>query len=146
MAQLGSALALGARGREFKSLHSDMVSTINEYHNRMAKMRLYLGGKCVKCNTTENLQFDHINPNTKSFDVAKNWARRWEVLVIELDKCQLLCKPHHLEKSIENKELNQVDHGGGLSGKKNCSCLLCKAKKAQYMKTYMESYIRMRDL
>lgn len=109
-------------------------------------MKAYLGNKCCKCESTEDLQFDHIDAKTKSFDVSKNWSRRWNILVLELDKCQLLCKPHHLKKSIENKDLGQVDHGGVLSGKKNCSCIPCKTKKAYYMRVYMSTYVRIRDL
>ena len=31
-------------------------------------LREHLGGKCVMCGTTENLQFDHIDASTKSFE------------------------------------------------------------------------------
>ncbi len=31
---------------------------------------------------------------------------------------------------------NAVEHGGGLSGKKNCPCTPCKDRKAAYMQTY----------
>lgn len=97
------------------------------------RAKVYLGGKCVRCGATEDLQFDHIDPATKSFTITAHLNRRWEVLVVELDKCQLLCRPHHLEKTVAE---SGVEHGGGASGKKNCPCAPCKARKAEYMATY----------
>ena len=56
-----------------------------------------LGGKCVKCGTTEHLQFDHINPLEKSFTISSNFHRK--DLDEELAKCQLLCWDCHMEKT-----------------------------------------------
>ena len=33
-----------------------------------------LGGKCECCGSTFNLQFDHIDPTTKSFSIAKKYG------------------------------------------------------------------------
>ena len=51
-----------------------------------------LGGKCVKCDTTENLEIDHIlSVQRGGKDIANN--------------CQLLCKKHHQLKTIkENRK------------------------------------------
>lgn len=75
---------------------------------RKQKAMDYLGGKCVDCNTTNVLQFDHIDPSTKSFDIGRNLNRKWEVLSKELDKCVLRCKSCHLTKSRSLE-----DFGGG---------------------------------
>ena len=61
-----------------------------------------LGGKCVGCGVTENLQFDHINPEEKSFTIAAKLTSSIEVLYEEVDKCQLLCPYCHLEKTKED--------------------------------------------
>jgi hypothetical protein len=60
----------------------------------------------------------------------------WVILIDELSKCQLLCNDCHLDKSKLEGSLGTVDHGGGISGKKNCPCVLCKTRKAEYMKNY----------
>ena len=70
---------------------------------RLQEMKNKLGNKCVKCGATENLQFDHIDPKTKCFNV--NPQDSWEKTLPELYKCQLLCPPCHLEKTMT------VDYG-----------------------------------
>jgi hypothetical protein len=57
-----------------------------------------LGGKCVWCETTENLEFDHMDPAQKQFTISafpcslENW---WK----EVEKCRLLCKTCHKKHS-----------------------------------------------
>ena len=63
----------------------------------------YLGGKCVRCGVTEKLEFDHITPVNKSYSIGANiTCFSLEELILEADKCQLLCRPCHIQKSIEN--------------------------------------------
>lgn len=59
----------------------------------------YLGGVCAHCGTTENLEFDHIDPQTKTSPINALLSYRWERIVEELNKCQLLCSACHLKKS-----------------------------------------------
>lgn len=66
---------------------------------RITKATALLGGHCVVCLTTDNLQFDHVDPTTKLFNIgsgSKNVSEKrfWA----EVAKCQLLCLPHHEEK------------------------------------------------
>ena len=61
-----------------------------------------LGGKCVECGTTKRLQFDHIDPRTKSFTIAQKLTSSIKILYEEVDKCQLLCPDCHLEKTKED--------------------------------------------
>lgn len=92
-----------------------------------------LGGKCVNCGSIENLEFDHVNqdpdPRTRR-GRGSIWTFSEERFQAELAKCQLLCRDCHKQKT-----LNEISapHGGGLSGKKNCTCTLCRNKKAEYM-------------
>ena len=71
---------------------------------RKAIMIEMLGGKCVDCGTTENLQFDHIDPSKKSFNIACVLSER---MLAELEKCELRCGDCHLEKT-KNDFLNGV--------------------------------------
>jgi 5-methylcytosine-specific restriction endonuclease McrA len=106
------------------------------YERRRAMFIEELGGVCVECGLSDNLEFDHINPETKSFNVAKKMANGAEaVLREEIAKCQLLCQSCHKKKSIAGKE---VGHGEGLTGKKNCRCDLCKPLKNEHSRITMQ--------
>ena len=59
----------------------------------------YLGGKCVKCGTTHNLQFDHIKREGKKYEITRKLTNKFDNIKEELDKCQLLCAPCHLDKT-----------------------------------------------
>lgn len=53
---------------------------------------------CAKCGSKNNLELDHINPETKITHRVWSWAkeRREE----ELNKCQALCKDCHKQKTL----------------------------------------------
>lgn len=70
------------------------------YRERMEYAREKLGGACVSCGSTENLEFDHVDPSTRVSKISQavNWSL--ERFDAELAKCQLLCKDHHIEKSM----------------------------------------------
>jgi hypothetical protein len=69
---------------------------------------LYLGGKCVKCGTTVELELDHIDRKTKSFPIslASSDKAFWE----ELSKCQVLCRWCHRIKSTEEHQGDNCPH------------------------------------
>lgn len=95
-----------------------------------------LGGKCTACGTTEDLQFDHVSRVMKKFAIMTRWNRGHGELAEELAKCQLLCKPCHLEKT--KAELGN-EHGGGKTGRRNCSCEPCRARRRENNKEYRHS-------
>lgn len=68
------------------------------WENRRTTAIAYLGGKCLECGTTEDLEFDHIDPSTKVCSVAKASSFSEQRFWAEVDKCQLLCHTHHREK------------------------------------------------
>ena len=55
-----------------------MVSTISEYKIKKHKIFEYLGGKCIKCGSHNDLQIDHIDHNDKTFCISKSWGLSWE--------------------------------------------------------------------
>ena len=71
---------------------------------RKAKCVALLGGVCVKCGSTEGLEFDHINAAEKSFTIAPRILIGWDKLLPELRKCQLLCIKHHKRKTKRDKK------------------------------------------
>ena len=76
-----------------------------QYKDRRKQIIEQLGGVCShpNCNSTEDLQLDHINPLEKSYSISERISS-WDIkkLQPEIDKCQLLCPKHHLEKTIED--------------------------------------------
>lgn len=96
---MGSSPAVRERTNELERLR---------YQRQKQRALAHLGGKCVRCGTTDDLEFDHINPETKSFTITGHLSESWARIQPELDKCQLLCHPCHRDKSVENGEV-----GGG---------------------------------
>ena len=88
----------------------------------------------MRCGATEDLDFDHIDAGTKVRNIseATNWALAR--FLEEVDKCQLLCRHHHHEKSAEAGDVRIVEHGGGVKGKHNCPCTLCKTARRENMR------------
>jgi len=105
---------------------------MRRYHTRRAMFIFEMGGKCAVCASTEGLEFDHIDPKLKSFNVGDRLSNRSEeVIRAELEKCQLLCTPCHKSKSRAGASFG---HGGGKTGMRNCRCELCAPLKNAYMR------------
>ena len=113
------------------------------YKKRRLMVVKFLGGKCNKCNCTENLQVDHIDYKNKTFGIDQLWKasekRFWE----EVKKCQLLCKNCHIEKTILERG-NKLARGthGTLSSLRYCKCNLCKEAKSKWMREYSKTHRR----
>ena len=108
--------------KRYQQAHRESIAGWNkEYaalHRWVARMECIerLGGVCARCGYKENLlalQFDHIDPSTKSFKIGSvlQGQRRHTgadgsvlkpSLIAELAKCQLLCANCHAIKSGEN--------------------------------------------
>lgn len=122
---------------EFDTPSVHMVSRadydLNRYYERRMEAILFLGGKCVDCSSTEMLQFDHVDSWTKTYEISNIILHGDQKLYSELQKCVLRCHSCHKNKTHYERS---VSHGGGLSGMKNCKCIPCKARKAEYMRYY----------
>jgi hypothetical protein len=60
----------------------------------------YKGRKCFCCGYSKcmrSLDFHHLDPNTKEFEITNMYNRSKENAMKELDKCVLLCKNCHGE-------------------------------------------------
>lgn len=83
----------------------------------------FLGNKCVVCGSVENLEFDHIDPKTKTTEVQWLLTSNKDTLLAELKKCQLLCSSCHLEKTRAAKV---AAYHGLARYKRGCRCTICK--------------------
>lgn len=84
----------------YKNYNQDMNTYMKE---RWRKRRLaaieYLGGECVHCGATESLEFDHIEPKTKTMSIARASSLSEIRFWAEVRKCQLLCTDCHKQKT-----------------------------------------------
>lgn len=58
------------------------------------------GGGCCLCGyreCTSALEFHHVEPQHKDFQINKRWSMSKENLLKEIDKCVLLCSNCHRE-------------------------------------------------
>lgn len=108
---------------------------------RQKKMALaLLGGKCVKCGTDENLQFDHIDPSTKRFHILQQITGNWAEIEKEIRKCQLLCYACHKGKSAaETTERNAII----FSGERSVRAKLTDAQAAEYRERFVAGGLTM---
>lgn len=100
------------------------------YYKRRAKMIALLGDRCVECGSTHELQFDHIDPAQKSFDIRDNLTASNPDVLAELAKCQLLCADCHRKKTARD---NSGWSHGTLYGyqQMKCRCADCRERKRQ---------------
>ena len=58
-----------------KKYNSYMNKYMNaKYKKSRAQVLIKLGGICVNCGTTNDLNIDHINPLDKAFSVSQLWS------------------------------------------------------------------------
>lgn len=55
-----------------------------------------LGGKCIDCGATNDLEFDHVDPKNKTYNIAQIFSSHSEEkLQKEIQKCVLRCVACH---------------------------------------------------
>lgn len=98
----------------------------------------YLGGQCIACGNKEKLEFDHINSENRKFVITqKLLVYKFDKILEEIEKCQLLCHKCHMKKSMEQrgKKMAEGRHGT-VSLYRYCKCNKCKKANSEYMKNY----------
>ncbi|QZE11288.1 HNH endonuclease [Streptomyces phage Forrest] len=90
--------------------YKDYNASMNAYmkarwERRRALAVEKLGGMCARCGSLESLDFDHIDPQTKTMTIARASSRSESFFWEEVSKCQLLCKPCHIDKTAEDAKL-----------------------------------------
>jgi hypothetical protein len=83
--------------RKYKPHQQRNIDIIHQFKNKPCAI-------CKNQYEHYNMQIDHIDPNTKLYDVCQLKSRKVEILQAELDKCQILCALCHRRKSIEEQQ------------------------------------------
>lgn len=85
---------------------------------------------CETCSTVENLELDHVDPETKVDNRIWSWsAARRE---IELAKCVVLCHDCHVAKSQANGDLAR----NRLTGERSPAAKVTQAQVEQIRELY----------
>lgn len=74
--------------------------TTNAQQSLKQRMVDYAGGCCTICGYNGYigaLEFHHIKPSTKSFEINSRTKKTWEAILAEIEKCILLCSNCHKE-------------------------------------------------
>jgi 5-methylcytosine-specific restriction endonuclease McrA len=102
----------------------------------MAKRRwawLSVQGPCAECGSEEDLQLDHVDPAAKVSHRVWSWTE--ERRLAELAKCQVLCLPCHVEKTMAENGLEPSGHGTRRRYRHyGCRCDLCRDWNASRMR------------
>lgn len=124
------------------------------YYKRRDEYIALLGGKCMDCGSTEDLQFDHKNPDDKKFNVAPVLTHSRAKVLPEILKCQLLCGVHHNDKTdADGSRLRGIlasaaarkgiwEHGTQSGYRLGCRCSDCKS---EYSVKRKEHYLRTKN-
>jgi len=118
---------------------------------RREKLLDMRGNRCEKCGSSEDLEFNHIDRSTKSFGLSgKALDTAWSKILEELNKCELLCRPCHVEytrgqyeseeilswnkgRRQDTREDVELVHGTAkMYTNENCRCTDCKYAKKLY--------------
>lgn len=84
--------------------------TIEWQRRRKIEAINYKGGKCVKCSYDKcpsALDFHHLDPSKKDFNISSKKNCSFEIIKPELDKCILLCRNCHAELHHESIDLKE---------------------------------------
>ncbi|AGR89469.1 HNH endonuclease [Pseudomonas phage PAK_P4] len=86
-------------------LHSECKKCFNNrmmkrYEQRAKVIVDMKGGSCYLCGYDKcvaALEFHHMDPSQKDFEISKRWSMKDERIKAEIDKCVLLCSNCHAE-------------------------------------------------
>lgn len=98
--------------KAYKKQIKDQRKSIEQWRKKREKERrelldaIKLSNGCVNCGYKEHavaLDFDHLNPSQKSFNISEYFARApLDLLMKEIDKCQILCSNCHRVKTKQD--------------------------------------------
>ena len=89
-------------GKAWEAAHRTERNERTRLRAARTRAEFFEGKSCVRCGSVDRLELDHIDASTKVSSNIWSWspAKR----EAEIAKCQVLCRPHHIEKTVENLE------------------------------------------
>lgn len=112
-----------------------------KYADHAKRAQEFLGGRCARCGTITDLEFDHIDPRSKRANITSLLRLSWATIAAELEKCQLLCASCHVKKtSLE--WARKATHGTSARYDRGCRCKACaSAHSAQIRRWHTKSKV-----
>jgi hypothetical protein len=80
------------------------------YSAKKHELVVYKGALCADCKGAFPdccFQFDHRDPHTKSFTISSKMSRPISEMMIEADKCDLVCANCHAIRTANNPEVGK---------------------------------------
>lgn len=138
------------------------MTNIKKRANKEKLLEMF-GNACMRCGYNKSrrvLSFHHRDPSQKKFIISGNHSRKFEILVEEAKKCDILCANCHLELHDEEyidywnkaealkladpkviaRRNNEIVHGTYYGYyHKGCRCEQCKAANANKNKKYRDT-------
>ena len=114
------AVDQAARMREYRAKYPDKVKAASARYR--AKKATWMREKrsarrqqiaelksrpCMDCGGTFPacaMDYDHRNPTEKSFDISMTMTRSWDVILAEIQKCDVVCANCHRIRTFLRKE------------------------------------------
>jgi hypothetical protein len=85
---------------------STLCNNKAQRHKRQDFLNAYkLEKGCARCGYNSHpaaLQFNHIDPSKKSFNIGENKRKSLESILLEIEKCEVLCANCHAIHTQEN--------------------------------------------
>jgi hypothetical protein len=96
------------------------------------KAEFFKGKRCVRCDSADRLELDHVDPTIKVSHSVWSWSESRRT--VELLKCQVLCHTCHWEKTKDDFGW-RLEHGT-VVGYKNyaCRCARCTKANTDYIR------------
>ena len=99
--------------RTYQQRREYIIKAVQRRREKVRQMAVeYKGGGCEICGydrCIEALEFHHLDPAKKEFGISsKGYARSWEKVKNEIEKCILLCANCHREYHAGLLQLPQV--------------------------------------
>lgn len=89
------------RHRRFCSRRCNNQQGVRVFRHKQRQRALeYKGGKCQCCGYDSYvgaLDYHHVDPSQKAFEISRHWSKPWPEMKAELDKCILVCANCHRE-------------------------------------------------
>lgn len=106
---------VGKNSTGFQSYCKSCAAGVLVLFNRKVKQRAvdYKGGACQKCGYNRchsALEFHHRDPSQKDFAISTMTNRAFDGdILLELDKCDLLCSNCHREEHTKDKDIKYAN-------------------------------------